>query len=376
MTPQKLGEIFVYVHPEQSLEDYDIPASRYFPVDGAASTGPMKSKSLNDVGCTINISINVPTDEDPRSSSVSNLSLIEDIYDVPPSRVSTSYASSRPHSAFSNVHPLPSRESGAHSTSGSTRPSLEVDTDNIYDIPRPSGDVVYTPVTIGDGVDGNEIKLPNSNKGICTKPLAGHAGCASQFADSEVTTSQPPRPNVGEEKRDGERVITHAGIGLSCGDYECIEAVRGENYVHQRSRKPHSMLHGNDKKLLVDYGAQIKQQNTLLVKSADTFFHCVEYSHPLKALVNQSKMVILGARNMVRLGDKLYQNILVEEVSCKIMVCANYLCITLIWAAIATKNAVLQYPDVVAMQEMVDRVSDVMTAANELKLVVTQAALL
>ena len=770
MTPQKLGDIYVYVQPEQSLQDYDVPPSRYFPHDGATGTVPVKSKSLDYGVRMLSISPNVSFNDDTLNSSASNLSLPQDTYDVPPSHNSSFDTSNMPHSNRSSTHSMLStgstatmssslsnqslpHGSGAGSSCGSTRSSLDIGTQEIYDIPPPARGVFSTPVRSEDSVDGcselnitgsdmeiydtppcsravvpdgddsslhlpgpddlydippsarrghssfSEASLPDTDEVYDTPPpprpnstehvidelydvppsgakpcLADKSGrpaagaqedgvydippqvtrdsegllddtvsrlsscsldsrgsdlpsipyselaldldaamerlvklqqdvasssmkllsfvsstwrqrdqlepkvyeikiscnkvltCFSEFVEfsqgtlansaraedkklvqklikhlepledslkqmtkclgaleeakwaidrlvlvdstkvdgcddlgliaemvkevpnnvrvmasliqgnstllfrraemiderlkdgpltSTPTKSGPPtalklparvrkdsiqerplppvpkpkpRPlskveggtaiyEVPKEKdgtpydqkdqaiiddydyvhlenrpkgvkkeencydmnSTGQNDIARTSIGLSSKFKERLEEVQGNQRAHHRSSsttRVRSMLHDNDKQLLVFYAAQMQQQNSLLVTSADTFFHCIEYSQPPKVFVAHSKFVILGAHKMVYIGDTLHRNILSEDVRSKIMVCANCLCNSLKYTVIATKNAALQYPGVVAMQEMVDRISDVMRAANELKLVVTQGALL
>ena len=137
-----------------------------------------------------------------------------------------------------------------------------------------------------------------------------------------------------------------------------------------------SHLHSNDKQLLLFYGGQINIHASLLVNAIDAFFQCIEYNQPPKVFIAHSKYVILAAHKMVYIGDTIHRNLINDEVRIKIMACANYLCTCLKLTVTSTKNAALQYPNVVTVQEMVDRVVDVSHAANELKLVVTQAATL
>ncbi len=142
---------------------------------------------------------------------------------------------------------------------------------------------------------------------------------------------------------------------------------------HTRTR---SFLHDNDRQLLAFYAGQVNQQASLLLSAIDSFFQAIENNQPPKVFIANSKFVILAAHKMVYIGDTLHRNILTEDIRVKIMTCANYLCDCLKIAVTSTKNAALQYPSVGAVQEMVDRVVDVSHAANELKLVITQAAIL
>lgn len=133
-------------------------------------------------------------------------------------------------------------------------------------------------------------------------------------------------------------------------------------------------LHENDRQMLSFYSHQVEIHSATIVTAMDYFFNCIESSQPPKVFIAQCKLVILAAHKLVYMGDTLHRNILNEEVRNKIMTCANDLCDTLKMTVTATKNAALQFPCVTYMQDMVDRVVDVSHAANELKLVIAQAA--
>ena len=135
-----------------------------------------------------------------------------------------------------------------------------------------------------------------------------------------------------------------------------------------------SRLHENDRQILGFYASQITTHSTVLVNAIDAFFQCVDYNQPPRVFIAHSKFVILGAHKMVYIADTLTRYTYSEEVRDKIMTCANLLCNCLKSAVTATKQAALQYPALRAVQDMVDKVVDVSHAANELKLVIVQAA--
>ncbi|XP_064640246.1 enhancer of filamentation 1-like isoform X2 [Lineus longissimus] len=132
----------------------------------------------------------------------------------------------------------------------------------------------------------------------------------------------------------------------------------------------------SDKQLLLFYCGQIVTHANVLNGAIDSFLNCIECNQPPKVFVAHSKFVVLNAHKMVYIGDTLHRNVIHAEIRNKIMHCANYLCETLKQTVVATKTAALQHPSVIAVQDMVDRVVDVSHAANEVKIVISQAAAL
>ena len=131
-----------------------------------------------------------------------------------------------------------------------------------------------------------------------------------------------------------------------------------------------------DKHLLVFYSAQVQNQSVMLNDSIDTFLACIEQNQPPKVFVANSKFVVLNAHKMVYIGDTLHRNLLQADVRTNIMHGANNLCEILKRTLLVTKTAALQYPAIVAIQDMVDRVVDVSNTAHQLKMVITTAAAL
>lgn len=172
-------------------------------------------------------------------------------------------------------------------------------------------------------------------------------------------------------KQNGEADTAAMSAGLTQRVKERMEAQPAEG-----RRLNTVKLHDNDKQLLVFYTNQIDLYSVTVVSAMDHFFESIENSHPPKDFIARCKLMILAAHKLVYMGDTLHRNVLNEDVRNKVMTCANDLCDCLKMTVVATKNAALQYPSVVYMQDMVDRVVDVSHAANELKLVVSQAATL
>ncbi|XP_019629368.1 PREDICTED: breast cancer anti-estrogen resistance protein 1-like isoform X1 [Branchiostoma belcheri] len=131
-----------------------------------------------------------------------------------------------------------------------------------------------------------------------------------------------------------------------------------------------------DKELLVFYSQQMNSHVTTLLNAIDAFFTCVERSESPKIFVAHSKFVILAAHKLVFVGDTLFRSIEHNDIRNKIMHCSNLLCDTLKMVVGATKTAALQYPSVAALQDMVDRVTEISHASQQLNITVGQAATL
>ncbi|CAL1545758.1 unnamed protein product [Lymnaea stagnalis] len=133
-------------------------------------------------------------------------------------------------------------------------------------------------------------------------------------------------------------------------------------------------LDPNDRQVLVFYTEQMNSHSTLLGNAVDAFIGVVNAKQPPNVFISHSKFVIVSAHKLVHIGDSIHRNLISNNVSARIMHCANHLCDCLKASVTATKTAALQYPSPPAIQEMVDRVIAVSHAAHELKVVIMQAA--
>ncbi|XP_059148859.1 breast cancer anti-estrogen resistance protein 1-like isoform X2 [Physella acuta] len=133
-------------------------------------------------------------------------------------------------------------------------------------------------------------------------------------------------------------------------------------------------LDPNDRQVLVYYTEQMNSHSTLLGNAVDAFIGVVSSNQPPNVFISHSKFVIVSAHKLVHIGDSIHRNLISNNVSARIMHCANHLCDCLKASVTATKAAALLYPSPPAIQEMVDRVIAVSHAAHELKFVITQAA--
>uniref|UniRef100_A0A1A7XJK9 Breast cancer anti-estrogen resistance protein 1 n=1 Tax=Iconisemion striatum TaxID=60296 RepID=A0A1A7XJK9_9TELE len=122
-----------------------------------------------------------------------------------------------------------------------------------------------------------------------------------------------------------------------------------------------------DRQLLGFYSAQCEQHFITLLSAVDAFFGCVSAGQPPRIFVAHSKFVILSAHKLVFIGDTLSRQAAAPELANRVMNSSNVLCDLLKTVVTATKTAALNYPNTAAIQEMVDRVTDLSHHAQQFK---------
>ncbi|RVE66647.1 hypothetical protein OJAV_G00109600 [Oryzias javanicus] len=122
-----------------------------------------------------------------------------------------------------------------------------------------------------------------------------------------------------------------------------------------------------DRQLLAFYAEQCKQHFVTLLSAVDAFFGCVSAGQPPRIFVAHSKFVILSAHKLVFIGDTLSRQASSPEVANRVMNASNVLCDLLKTVVGATKTAALNYPNTAAVQDMVDRVTDLSHHAQQFK---------
>ncbi|XP_068567446.1 enhancer of filamentation 1 [Cebidichthys violaceus] len=122
-----------------------------------------------------------------------------------------------------------------------------------------------------------------------------------------------------------------------------------------------------DRQLLGFYSEQCGQHFATLLGAVDAFFGCVGAGQPPRMFVAHSKFVILSAHKLVFIGDTLSRQASAPEVANRVMNSSNVLCDLLKTVVAATKTAALNYPNTAAIQEMVDRVTDLSHHAQQFK---------
>ncbi|KAL6099425.1 nedd9 [Pungitius sinensis] len=126
-------------------------------------------------------------------------------------------------------------------------------------------------------------------------------------------------------------------------------------------------LCARDRQLLGFYSEQCGQHFATLLGAVDAFFGCVGGGQPPRIFVAHSKFVILSAHKLVFIGDTLSRQASAPEVANRVMNSSNVLCDLLKTVVAATKTAALNYPNTGAIQEMVDRVTDLSHHAQQFK---------
>ncbi|RXM33616.1 Enhancer of filamentation 1 [Acipenser ruthenus] len=129
-----------------------------------------------------------------------------------------------------------------------------------------------------------------------------------------------------------------------------------------------------DKQLLFFYSEQCETHFVTLLNAIDAFFSCIGAGQPPRIFVAHSKFVILSAHKLVFIGDTLSRQTSTLEIRNKVMNCSNILCEHLKSIVSSTKMAALHYPSTAAVQDMVDRVTDLSHNAQQFKLQLLQMA--
>ncbi|XP_077446706.1 enhancer of filamentation 1 [Stigmatopora argus] len=129
-----------------------------------------------------------------------------------------------------------------------------------------------------------------------------------------------------------------------------------------------------DRQLLGFYSEQCEQHFVTLLGAVDAFFGCVSSGQPPRIFVAHGKFVILSAHKLVFIGDTLSRQAAAPEVANRVMNSSNVLCDLLKTVVAATKTAALNYPNTAAVQEMVDRVTDLSHHAQQFKEQLVQMA--
>ncbi|XP_072532609.1 enhancer of filamentation 1 isoform X2 [Salminus brasiliensis] len=129
-----------------------------------------------------------------------------------------------------------------------------------------------------------------------------------------------------------------------------------------------------DRQLLGFYAEQCEQHFVTLLNAVDAFFGCVAAGQPPRMFVAHAKFVILSAHKLVFIGDTLSRQASAPDVVNRVMDSSNVLCEMLKTVVGSTKMAALHYPSTGAVQEMVDRVTDLSHRAQQFKAQLLQMA--
>ncbi|VDD86500.1 unnamed protein product [Enterobius vermicularis] len=140
----------------------------------------------------------------------------------------------------------------------------------------------------------------------------------------------------------------------------------------QLSSELTSKLSDDDRQLLRFYAPQLESHIVFLSGAIEEFLSIVEEQLPPREFVQKGKLIILTAHKLIYIGDNIAQCVSAPFLTAEAQKAADRLCCVLKNCVQATKNAADKYPDVSAVQTMVDSVVTVSHAAYDLKLLVKQ----
>lgn len=133
-------------------------------------------------------------------------------------------------------------------------------------------------------------------------------------------------------------------------------------------------LNPNDKSLLTYYASQTVTHMKYLIQAIDAFLQTVERNQPPKFFLAYGKFVVLSAHNLVSIGDILHKNLTsCTYVKRRVLEYADSLSDALKTCVTKTKKAAQNFPNVTAVQEMVDSIVDISHLAYNLKISMLQA---
>uniref|UniRef100_A0A8C3L3L2 Enhancer of filamentation 1 n=1 Tax=Chrysolophus pictus TaxID=9089 RepID=A0A8C3L3L2_CHRPC len=142
----------------------------------------------------------------------------------------------------------------------------------------------------------------------------------------------------------------------------------------QALQTANSTIASHDRQPLLFYSDQYETHFNSLLNTIDAFFSCVSASQPPRIFVAHSKLVILSAHKLVFIGDTLTRQLTSQDIRNKVRNSSDQLCELLKSIVMATKMAALHYPHTAALQEMVNRVTELSYHAQLFKLSLIQMA--
>ncbi|XP_072365683.1 enhancer of filamentation 1 [Scyliorhinus torazame] len=145
---------------------------------------------------------------------------------------------------------------------------------------------------------------------------------------------------------------------------------KAPQHIPQKS----SSLSSQDKQLLFFYSEQCETHFVTLLNAIDAFFNSISGGQPPRIFVAHSKFIILSAHKLVFIGDTLSRQAMAQDVRNKVLNYSNLLCELLKSIVMATKTAALQYPSIAAVQEMVDKVTELSYHSHQFKVLLLQLA--
>ncbi|KAI4469967.1 cas scaffolding protein [Holotrichia oblita] len=192
----------------------------------------------------------------------------------------------------------------------------------------------------------------------CSKALTEDVRQATSFiqGNSTLLFKKDTSPNINNNKIKK--------------DYDTM--IKNVHDVSLNNEKP--VLDHDEKQILTFFATQVITHHNNLTQAIDAFLQTVEHNQPPKVFLAHGKFVVLSAHKLVHIGDTVHRNISQTELKAHMLKCANTLFEALATSVTKTKIAAQQFPNIAAVQEMVDSIVDISHCARDLKLCLIQAA--
>ena len=219
VTPVKKGDIYLYSPPNRSMEDYDVPPSRYFPTSKEASPEPAANELYD-------VPTNLPAVGNTNNSSNNGSS--NNFYDTPPSSKRASSERTPPGSQRASMDSLSSASSQSRRLSGDQQQQ-----EQLYQTPPSSKRVSAESGTMRlSGGEGHYETPPGSKRASLERILSDDD---DQPTYDTPTSSRPlelpgeatydtPNPNPGSRRtsRDSTGTGSRASMMSTASSESCI----------------------------------------------------------------------------------------------------------------------------------------------------------
>ena len=135
---------------------------------------------------------------------------------------------------------------------------------------------------------------------------------------------------------------------------------------HVRQNSSPQPLREEDKELLERFSKQLDLIIPSLRETIDVFIDCLKDNEPPRDFVTKSKLTVVAAYKLVYIADALTQKILHTETKATILSASNQLTDSIKNLVSSTKTAALQYPSVIAKDQMTESLKLLLPAALDL----------
>lgn len=258
------------------------------------------------------------------------------------------------------IHPLTSPSSDNDNYGGQTKPfpvSSSQDKDNMNNsekcVKSWMEDYDYVHLQGKDDFERQQKELLDKENIIKQNQVQLGQEQINQFKKLEQEVIKPVENDITQW-------ISHQHSGMT-------STSPSDSSSSSSSLSPSTHVCARDRQLLSFYSEQCEQHFTTLLSAVDAFFSCVSTGQPPRIFVAHSKFVILSAHKLVFIGDTLSRQATAPDVANRVMNSSNVLCDLLKTVVAATKTAALNYPNTAAIQDMVDRVTDLSHHAQQFK---------